>query len=202
VARSPRVNLTWSRTTTHEHTTTPATTPGMTKNATFPLTEPHKSYLATVRPWYYNPDAQLWSAMPDFWLSLLGPIIAHWLFCAIFEVLDRADWEWLKKYKIHESSEVTSRNRVTRSQVLAAVIFQQVIQITLGYFWMDTGAKAGGPISTHVPLMEAIAPTVLRSLEALVGRPFAAYLWLHKAQDLVYYVYWWAIPLAQLLAGL
>jgi len=139
--------------------------------------------------------------MSDFWLSILGPVAAHWLFCAFFEILDRGDWEWLKKYRIHESSEVTSRNRVTRIQVLAAVILQQVIQITLAYFWMDTNAETGGPISSHVPRMEAIAPTIFRSLEALVGPQFAAYLWLHKAQDLVYHVYWWAIPLTQLLAG-
>ena len=67
---------------------------------------------------------------------------------------------------------------------------------------MDANAETGGPVSIHVPRMEALTPTVLRSLEALVGRQFAAYLWVHKAQDLVYYVYWWAIPLAQLFAGL
>lgn len=173
----------------------------MTKNATLALTELHKSYLANVHPWYYNPNAQLWSATPDFWISVLGPVIAYWLFCAFFEILDRGDWEWLRKYKIHESSEVTSRNRVTRSQVLAAVIFQQAIQITLGYLWMDVDAETGGPISMHIPRVEAVAPTVLRSLEALLGRRLAAYLWLHKGQDLVYYVYWWAIPLVQLFAG-
>jgi sphinganine C4-monooxygenase len=140
--------------------------------------------------------------MSDFWLSLLAPIVAHWLFCAFFEILDRTDWEWLKKYRIHESSEVASRNRVTKSQVLVAVIIQHIIQITLGYFWMDTDAETGVPVPMHVPRMEAMAPTVLRSLEAVVGREFAAYLWLHKAQDLVYYAYWWAIPLARILAGL
>ena len=174
----------------------------MARNATFPLTEPHKSYLSTVRPWYYEPDTQLWNVTSDFWLSLLGPISAYWLFCSLFEILDRADWEWLKKYKIHESSEVISRNRVTKRQVILAVIIQQVIQITLGYFWMDENAETGGPISTHIPRMEALAPTVLRSLQALVGRQLAAYLWLHKAQDIIYYVYWWVVPLVQLFAGL
>jgi len=66
---------------------------------------------------------------------------------------------------------------------------------------MDVDAETGGPISMHVPRVEAVAPTVLRSLEALLGRRLAAYLWLHKGQDLVYYVYWWAIPLVQLFAG-
>ena len=174
----------------------------MAQNATFPLTESQKSYLSTVHPWYYKPDPQLWSVMSDFWLSLLAHIIAYWLFCFFFEIIDGAGWEWLERYRIHESSEVTSRNRVTKREVLAAVIFQQVVQIALGYFWMDANAETGGPVSTHVPRMEALAPTILRSLEALVGSRLAAYLWFHKAQDLVYYVYWWAIPLVQLFAGL
>ena len=140
--------------------------------------------------------------MSDFWLAVVGPIIAYWLFCAFFEVLDRADWEWLEKHRIHESSEVASRNIVTKSRVLAAVLTQQAVQITSGYFWMDANGETGGPISMHVPRMEAIAPTVLRSLETLVGHRFAAYLWLHKAQDLIYYVYWWGIPFVRLFIGL
>ena len=140
--------------------------------------------------------------MSDFWLSLLAHTIAYWLFCLFFEILERAEWEWLEKYRIHESSEVTSRNRVTKKQVLAAVVFQQVMQVVLGYFFLDANAETGGPISAHVPRMEALAPTVLRSLEALVGRQLAAYLWLHKAQDLVYHVYWWVIPFIQLISAL
>ena len=174
----------------------------MTQNATFILSDRHKSYLATVRPWYYNPNVQLSRLMSDFWLSLFAPVIAYWLFCTFFEILDGTNWKWLKKYKIHESSEVTSRNRVTKRQVLVAVVIQHIIQIALGYFWMDTDAETGVPISMHIPRMEAVAPTVLHSLEAAVGRQFAAHLWLHKGQDLVYYAYWWAIPLFQLLAGL
>ena len=174
----------------------------MARNSTSLLLGPHKSYLSAVRPWYYDPNPQQWSAMSDLWLSLLGPVAAYWLLCGLFEILDRGDWEWLQKYKIHETPGAASRNKVTKKQVITAVIFQQVAQITLGYFWMEADVETGGPISMHVPRMEVIAPTILRSLELLFGRHLAAYLWRHKAQDLVYYVYWWAIPLAQLLAGL
>jgi sphinganine C4-monooxygenase len=184
------------------HHSAVATSPDMSQNATLLLTESQKSYLSTVHPWYYEPGPQLWSVMSDHWLSFFAYIIVYWLLCFFFEILDWADWEWLKRYRIHESSEVTSRNRVTKGQVAGTVIFQQVMQVTLGYFWIDMNVKTGGPVSIHVPRMEVLAPTVLRSLEALVGRRLAAYLWLHKAQELVYYVYWWAVPLAQLFAGL
>lgn len=174
----------------------------MAQNSTFLLTELHKFNLSAVHPWYYNPNPQLWSTVSDYWLSILMPVAGYWLLSSIFEILDRGDWEWLQKHKIHESSEVTSRNRVTKKQVILMVILQQVIQITLAYFWMDPTMETGGPMSVHVPRMEAIAPTVLHALEALFGRHLATLLWRHKAQDLVYYVYWWAIPLAQLIAGL
>ena len=174
----------------------------MAQNSTFPLLESHKSYLSTARPWYYEPETRMWNVMSDFWFSLLAPIIGHWLLCAIFEVLDRADWEWLKKYRIHEDPEVAPRNRVTKGVVVATVMTQQTIQFVLGYFWMDESAKTGGPISTHIPQMEALALTILSYLEALVGRRLAAYMWIHTGKDVVYYVYWWAIPIAQLIVAL
>jgi sphinganine C4-monooxygenase len=174
----------------------------MVQNSTFLFSEPHKSYLSAVHPWYYDPTPQLFSIMPDLWLSLFMPVAGYWLLCGFFEILDRGDWKWLQKYKIHETWEVTSRNKVTKRHVIAIVILQQIAQTTLGYFWMDTTVKTGGPISIHVPRMESIAPAILRSLEVLVGHRLAAFLWRHKAQDLVYFVYWWAIPLVQLLAGL
>lgn len=173
----------------------------MAQNSTSLLTTHHTSYLSVVRPWYYDPNPRLWSGMSDFWFSIVGPVVAYWLLSGLFEILDRGDWEWLQKYKIHESGEVTSRNKVTKRQVISAVILQQIFQVALAYLWMDPTVKTGGPISTHVPRMEAIAPIVLRSLEALFGHRLAALLWRHKAQDLVYYVYWWAIPFAQVLAG-
>ena len=74
----------------------------------------------------------------------------------------------------------TSGNMVTKSQVLVAASVQQVTQITLGYFWMDTHGETGGPISMHIPQMEAIAPTVLCSLEAHFRWWFVTYLWLTK----------------------
>jgi sphinganine C4-monooxygenase len=173
----------------------------MAQNSTFLLTAPHKSYLSAVHPWYYDPNPRLWNPMSDFWFSLVGPVVAYWLLSGFFEILDRGDWEWLQKYKIHESGEVTSRNKVTRRQVVVAVILQQVFQVMLGYLWMDPTVNTGGPLSMHVPRMEAIAPTILCSLKALLGHRLAAFFWRHKAQDLVYYVYWWAIPFAQVLAG-
>ena len=53
----------------------------------------------------------------------------------------------------------------------------------LGYPWMDPTVNTGGFISTHFPRMEAITPTTLRSLEALLGHRLAALLRRHKAQD-------------------
>ena len=174
----------------------------MPLNSTFPLAGLHDSYLSTAHPWYYDPNPRLFNAMPDHWFSVLCPVAAYWLLSGFFDILDTGDWRWLQKYKIHESAEVTSRNRISKKQVIAAVILQHIIQMTLGYFWMDSTAETGGSPSTHIPQMDAIAPTILSSLETLLGRRVTTYLWRHHAQGLVYFVYWWAIPLVQLLGGL
>ena len=58
----------------------------------FLLTGHHESYLSVVHPWYYD-NLRLWIAMSDFWLSLVGPVVAYWLLSGLFETLDMGDWE-------------------------------------------------------------------------------------------------------------
>jgi len=174
----------------------------MAQNLTFPFAPHHRVYLSAVHPWYYDPSPRFWGSMSDPWLPVVVPFTAHWLLCAFFEVLDRAGWEWLEKYRVQESSEVTSRNLVTKRQVLTAVLFQQAIQFVFTWIWMDPSMNQGGPVAMHVSQMEIIAPGILRCLEALFGHRLATFLWFHKAQDFVYYAYWWGIPLAQLLAAM
>ena len=135
----------------------------MPPNSTSPLAGLPASCLSTTYPWYYNPNPQLWGVMSDYWVALLAPVAAFWLFAGFSNILDRGDWEWLQKYKIHESSEATSRNRVTKEQVIAADIVQEVVQITLRYFWMDPTTKNGGPASMRIPQMGVLPPTIFYS---------------------------------------
>src|SRR6266542_1360466 len=79
-------------------------------------------------PVYHIPKPQLIDGIPDHFLTIAAPVIGYWYLSLFFHFLDISEWKFLDKYRIHESAEVKSKNLVTKSQVVWAVVFQQVIQ--------------------------------------------------------------------------
>ncbi|KAE9400354.1 sphingosine hydroxylase [Gymnopus androsaceus JB14] len=130
-------------------------------------------------PFYHSAQPTLIDGIPDPILTLAGPILAYWSSSLFFHSLDISDWKWLEKYRIHESAETQTRNLVSRTQVIWAVIFQQVVQTVLGLFWLSDHYDGD-----HVLAMHRIA------------RFFGTDILLHS---LAYSIYWWVIPSAQLL---
>ncbi|EIN06024.1 sphingosine hydroxylase [Punctularia strigosozonata HHB-11173 SS5] len=151
----------------------------------------------SAHPIYFKNRPELIPGIPDHALVLAVPVIAYWAYSLFFHALDMSGWKWLDKYRIHDSAEVKLRNRATRLQVVRAVIFQQVIQTILGVWWMD-GAE---DVSTadHAIRLQTLAPTVERVLRSAVGNDLAHSLMDHSGADILYVVYWWAIPIAQFL---
>jgi sphinganine C4-monooxygenase len=107
-----------------------------------------------------------------------------------------SDWKWLDKYRLHESAEVKLRNRVSRWDVFVAVVFQQVIQMGLGWWWLD--AKEPTTKLEHLERMREMAPVV----KSVLGRVLDSKTAAAREADAVYFVYWWAIPIAQMLFGM
>ncbi|KAJ7155570.1 sphingosine hydroxylase [Mycena crocata] len=138
-------------------------------------------------PWYYSHNAQLIGGVPDTHVALAAPVVAYWLLSLTFHYLDTRDWKVLEKYRIHPSSEVVSANRVSRTAVVWAVVFQQVIQTVLGLVWMD---KPHNLLVNHREKVAGISSQLSRVLGA------------GEHADLAYFVYWWAIPLFQLLVAI
>lgn len=134
-------------------------------------------------PFYYSCNSQLIQDIPDHYVTLAAPVIAYWTLCLFFHWLDMSDWKWLEKYRIHESVEVTSKNRVTRTQVVWAVIFQHILQTALGYVVLS---------DEHQSMLDhpARVATISSYIQPLLGETLAA--------SLAYFVYWWAIPTVQL----
>ena len=130
----------------------------MSPNSTSPLAGFLASYLSTTYPWYYNPNPQLWSVIVRPLDCTSRTCRPFWLFAGLFDNLGRGGREWLHKYKIDESSEVTSRNMATKKQVITADVVQELVQITLRYFWTDPTTKNGGPVSMRVPQMGSSHP--------------------------------------------
>ncbi|ESK96399.1 sphingosine hydroxylase [Moniliophthora roreri MCA 2997] len=136
-------------------------------------------------PLYYSYNDSLVNDIPDSTLTIASPVVAYWTLSLFYHFLDTRNWKWLDKYRIHESEEVTRKNRVTRWEVVKAVVFQHVLQTLLGWFWIDERYVERNHILRLHSLMKIIEPLV-------GGDPRV----LHNS---TYYLYWWGIPLAQLL---
>jgi sphinganine C4-monooxygenase len=144
-------------------------------------------------PWYYTHGPSTFPGISDHALSVVAPVVAYWALSLFFHALDMSEWSWLDKYRLHESAEVAKRNRASRMDVLIAVVFQQVVQTALGWWWL---AESELPTRLeHVERMRALAPTVRTLLAPIIGAKAAA----AREEDTVYFVYWWAIPVVQLL---
>jgi sphinganine C4-monooxygenase len=149
----------------------------------------------TNTPFYYSNRTTIFTGISDRALALAAPIIAFWSLSITFHLFDISGWKWLEQYRIHESSEVTSRNRASRSQVIFAVLLQQVIQTALGIFWMS--ADASGAEFSHTEKMEQIASTLTNVVQWSFGQRIAKIFLDSQGTASVYVLYWWAIPIAQ-----
>ncbi|WVR05302.1 hypothetical protein IAU60_002316 [Kwoniella sp. DSM 27419] len=152
-------------------------------------------------PFYYVPEAQQFSLISDKYLNLAAPVLAYWIYCSIFHWLDTAKYPYFEKRRIHESAEVISRNKVTLSQVIKAVVFQHVIQVALGYWWMsqDEATLRQQVFRDHLGDMAKLAPWIANGTLLLLGKRTGEQVLINHGASLVRWVYWWGIPTAQML---
>ncbi|KAK9246342.1 fatty acid hydroxylase superfamily-domain-containing protein [Lipomyces tetrasporus] len=66
----------------------------------------------------------------DKYLSLILTVVIYWVVSIFFHVIDAFDL--LPKYRIHPPEEVSSRNKVTVTEVIRDVLVQQLIQTITG----------------------------------------------------------------------
>jgi len=103
----------------------------------------------------------------------------------------------IEKFRIHDSEEMKAKNKATPAEVLRAVIFQQIVQTAMGWWWL-----AETPIedaSKHGLAMRRLAPTVFRFTQILLGDVTARRLLSSYGSLLLYSMYWWIIPAFQFL---
>lgn len=147
----------------------------------------------TYTPFYYSPKPDLFESVSDRYLTLAAPVVAYWFLSLVFHFLDTRDWKSLDKYRIHPSAEVASKNLVSRSTVVYAVIFQHIIQTLLGLLWLSDETPESTP---HAVSIHYIASILQKPLVGL-GLKYPS-LVVSVAQ----FVYWWGIPAFQLLASM
>ncbi|TFK94115.1 sphingosine hydroxylase [Polyporus arcularius HHB13444] len=168
-------------------------------NATF-LDRAQLRYLSDHTPFYYSPKVALVPWFADNILALAAPVIAYWVLSLVFHWFDMSEWKWLDKYRLHESEEVKSRNLVTRTDVVIAVVFQHIVQTAIGYLWVED--KPAGAQIDHLANMVQMAPYLERVATGVLGKEAGAQLLASRGADGLYSVYWWAIPVAKFFLGM
>jgi sphinganine C4-monooxygenase len=151
-------------------------------------------------PFYHTDRLSLFTGIPDNVLALAAPIVAYWFLSFFFHLLDISGWTWLEKYRIHETVEVKSRNRATRSDVIWAVLLQQAIQTALGVYWMSGEAhSAEGRWKME---MQATGGVLVSVVNGVLGKEIGNQVLRTQGADMVYFLYWWGVPIAQVVSAM
>ncbi|KAF8522446.1 sphingosine hydroxylase [Hysterangium stoloniferum] len=152
-------------------------------------------------PWYHVHRESVFPGISDSLASLLGNVIAYWVVSLSYHVLDISGWKWLEKYRIQESDEVTSRNLVTKGRVVREVAFQQFLQTTFGYIWLNSVSESVN-FRNHAADLRQLSGTVSRFALPLLGEERAQLLLSAYGPRITYGLYWWAIPITQFIIAL
>lgn len=133
--------------------------------------------------------------MSDDILALVAPIAAYWIYSLFFHILDSIDSPLLDRYRIHDSAEIKARNLVTRTSCVLWVAFQQVIQTAMGWYWIDEDAGLPGVLTD----ISSIRNATTFCARLLLGETTAARFLHAYGPQSVWFIYWWGIPLTQLV---
>ncbi|KAI4201136.1 MAG: hypothetical protein LQ350_003450 [Teloschistes chrysophthalmus] len=93
-------------------------------NRTYVDLPPLPSYQTTLQPPLFGP-------IPDKLMTVILPIVAYWGLSMLFHWIDTKDY--FPQYRLHTPAEVSSRNRVSRWEVVRDVIIQQIVQTIVGW---------------------------------------------------------------------
>jgi sphinganine C4-monooxygenase len=126
---------------------------------------------------------------------MAAPVIAYWCLSLYFHALDISGWKWLEKYRIHDSQEVQAHNLATRSEVVWAVILQQVIQTALGLISLSDE-------STHVVNNAQQLRRLAFFLDSQAFNTFGVRITPCILVHATNFFYWWGVPILQFLGAM
>lgn len=129
-------------------------------------------------------------------LSLLLPIIVYWPYSLFFYFLSKAEIPFLERYRIHDPEEM-KKNKVSISEVIWGVVFQQILQTILGFLvvaedelLIDHPAMVDKYASNFASLLSVAGASTL--LEQQLGSNFSVIL-----HGLAFSFYWVIFPAFQ-----
>ncbi|KAJ3505812.1 hypothetical protein NLJ89_g7222 [Agrocybe chaxingu] len=152
-------------------------------------------FTPALLPFYHSLKPNLIEAVPDLILTLAAPVIAYWVLSLFFHALDISEWKWLEKYRIHDSAEVQAKNLATRSEVVWAVIFQQIVQTALGIL---TLSQEETHVTDHSRELRSWATAIEPLLSRALGDRMSPLLLARVTE----FLYWWGVPALQFLTAM
>ncbi|KAG2110323.1 fatty acid hydroxylase superfamily-domain-containing protein [Suillus discolor] len=157
--------------------------------------------LSPVRiPFYFSLRQSIFDDIPDTYVALGAPVLAFWLMSLMFYCLDISGWRWLDKYRIHESEEVKSRNLATPWEVARAIIFQNVMQILVGFAWLTEPPAIS--VARCQSEMEGLGRTLVFVVPGLFGEETGMKILEQWGPGMTHWLYWWGIPAAQIFLAM
>jgi len=156
--------------------------------------------LSSAIPFYFAARKDLVAGIPDAVLSLVAHHIVYWALSVVFDILDHSGWKWLDRYRVHDPDGSKPHNLATRSQVVFSVVAQQVMQTGLGLTFLEE--------VPHISLfrcekeLEAVEGALLGFAQLrFIPNLLVSMLALHKS-EIAYWLYWWIIPISQLILAM
>jgi sphinganine C4-monooxygenase len=154
-------------------------------------------------PFYHKNTLSLLPHMPDKYLSLLLPIVIYWLASLWFLFLDTAQIPFFEKYRLHESQEVTKRNRVSAKRVVVMVLVQQFFQTIVGLLALDGEEVSRMQVfQDHEANVSAIGFKVAKLVTSVAGLSTGVKVLNLMGANFANWIYWWGIPSLQFLWAL
>ncbi|KAA1102598.1 hypothetical protein PGTUg99_021737 [Puccinia graminis f. sp. tritici] len=151
-----------------------------------------------VFPLYHFHRTEIIPGMSDPLLTVIVPLVAYWAVSILFSLLDHLELPSIEKYRLHEPAEIAKRNKVSPSQVIKAVILQQLIQTALGIFYLDS-SPSDVLNRNYLEEMKPYASFISTLVHILLPPLHARWLLLNHGQSLVQWSYWWGLPTLQFL---
>jgi sphinganine C4-monooxygenase len=155
----------------------------------FPTVLPLSDY-----PWYHSHRSELITGISDKYLSLIAPFAIYWVFSLFFCFLDSLKWDIFERHRIHEPEEVTSKNKVTKREVIVAVLFQQVLQTLLGMFALEDEE----PAMDHAAELNKWGRRLAQVVISTAGSKRGGELMMQYGRETASWIYWWGVPTVQL----
>ncbi|KDN40249.1 hypothetical protein K437DRAFT_227433 [Tilletiaria anomala UBC 951] len=166
--------------------------------ATLDLAPKQPSY-----PWYFAERPSLVHGISDKYLSLILPIICYWGLSTVYHFLDEWQHPFFEKYRIHEPEEVTKRNKVSKTRVVAMVLVQQLIQTALGIFVLEDDEVVHKQVfADHKAHIRSIGVSLARVVVNIFGMKQGMQMLTAFGTGVGEWIYWWGVPIAQFALAL